>query len=125
MIQDWKYPLRSLAKHPGMTMTALLTLALGIGVNTLLFTVVNTVLLRPMNYAEPDRIVSLYRLWPGNVRGIAVTTAKFDFWRRNNHSFDAVAAINMFPVGFNLKEPDGQNASSVLQFHRTSFESWA
>ena len=100
-LQDLRYSLRTLRKTPVMTATAIAALALGIGANTALFTVVNAVLLRPLNYPHPERIVDLMRRWPG--RDVwAVTPTKFDFWRRENHSFEAVAALSYAPSGLNL-----------------------
>jgi putative ABC transport system permease protein len=101
MLNDWKHAFRGLLKNRGMTLTAIAALALGIGANTALFTVVNAVLLRPMNYPHPERIVQLTRDF-GTFQSAPVTPFKFDFWRRQNHSFEAIAAYNFGTVGLNL-----------------------
>jgi putative ABC transport system permease protein len=101
LMQDIKYAVRTLRKTPAMTLTVIAVLALGIGANTALFTVVNTVLLRPLNFPNPERIVTLQRHWPG-FDAWSVTPTKFDFWRRESHSFAAIAAVGFAPVGLNL-----------------------
>lgn len=82
MLDDLRYSIRSLSQSPLMMMGAILTLALGIGANSAVFAVVEAVLLRPLPYAEPDRLV---RLWETNAdRGIErgeVSQATFVEWR--------------------------------------------
>ncbi len=88
-----RYGARMLLKQPGFTLIAVLTLALGIGANSAIFSVVNAVLLRPLPYREPDRLLAL---WVSNPeRGVTsrpVSTPDFDDWRAQNRVFEAIAA---------------------------------
>ena len=99
--QDLRYGARMLMKNPGFTLIAVMTLALGIGANTAIFTVVNAVLLRPLAYQEPERIMAL---WPDRESSSfqGVSESKFVFWRAQNQSFDSLAATQGVGSGINL-----------------------
>jgi putative ABC transport system permease protein len=89
LFQDLKFGLRMLAKNPGFTAVAVLTLALGIGANTAVFSVVNAVLLKPLPYAEPDRLVAVESLWMrGGPRLNALSYPDFFDFRAQNHVFE-------------------------------------
>ena len=92
LIQDLRYGLRMLAKNPGFTAVAVLTLALGIGANTAIFSVVNGVLLRPLPYAEPGRLMMVYER-SREFGQMSVAYPNFLDWRRENHSFTDMAAF--------------------------------
>jgi predicted permease len=91
IFQDLKYGLRMLAKHPGFTAVAVGTLALGIGANTAIFSVVNGVLLNPLPYSQPDRLVALYSR-TAQFAHSSISYPNFLDWVRDNHSFSALAA---------------------------------
>jgi predicted permease len=92
--QDFRYGVRMLTKSPGFALVAILTLALGIGANTAIFSVVDAMLLRPLPYPEPDRLV---RIWESSVKFDSprnvVNPFNFLDWRDHSHSFEAMAAI--------------------------------
>jgi predicted permease len=94
VFRDVRFGARLLAKNPGFTTTAVLMLALGIGANTAVFSVVKAVLLRGLPYADPERIVALYEKRPreDNLRN-HVSVPDFLDWRQQNHSFESMAAI--------------------------------
>jgi predicted permease len=91
LIQDLKYGLRMLARNPGFTAVAVVTLALGIGVNTAIFSVVNGILLRPLRYPEPDRLVQIYER-SAQFNEMSVSYPNFLDWERMNRSFAGMAA---------------------------------
>jgi putative ABC transport system permease protein len=95
VIRDFVYALRILRRSPGFTLTAVLSLALGIGANTAIFTVVNAVLLRPLPFPESDRLVQLWESQPekGWLRNV-VNPINFLDWRDRTRSFDRMSAIS-------------------------------
>ena len=91
LLQDIRYGIRMVAKTPGFAAIAILTLALGIGANTALFSVVNGVLLNPLPYAQPDRLVAIY----ANSKEFAyssISYLNFLDWVRTQRSFSSMAA---------------------------------
>ncbi|MFZ0964974.1 MAG: ABC transporter permease [Terriglobia bacterium] len=113
LFQDLKFGLRMLANNPGFTVVAVLTLALGIGANTAIFSVVDTVLLRPLPYHQPDYLV---KIW-GNFAGIglpndqnAISAPEFKDLESLNRSFTGVAAM----TGGNANLSVGGTPQSVL-----------
>jgi len=100
-LHDIRYALRTLRKSPGFTTTALLALALGIGANTAIFSVVNAVLLKPLTYPDPARIVQLKVLSP-NGDNFSASATKFNSWRRLTQIFESVAAYEYNGASYNL-----------------------
>src|SRR5215472_12612879 len=92
-VQDTRYAARVLRKSPGFTAAAVLTLALGIGANTAIFSLCNAVLFKALPYSDPDRIVMLWETMPDG-RRITVAPANFVDWRDASHSFSEMAAVN-------------------------------
>ena len=105
LLQNLRYAVRTLRNSPGFAAVAILTLALGIGANTAIFSVVNAVLLQPLSYPNPDRLVELELSSPqgnGNVTSIP----KFNVWREQTDVFDSVAAYDFSGPGINLTGGD-------------------
>ena len=94
LIQDFRYASRMLRKSPGFVVTAVFSLALGIGANTAIFTVVNGVLLRPLPFPQPERLVQLWETKPskGYFRNV-VNPFNFLDWRERTHSFEGMSAV--------------------------------
>jgi putative ABC transport system permease protein len=92
-LQDLRFGVRMLLKKPGFTLIAVITLALGIGANTAIFSVVYSVLLRPLPYDEPEKLMSVYSMYPQrNYFKSVVSAPDFVDWRAQNKVFDAMSA---------------------------------
>jgi predicted permease len=114
MLQDFRYALRQLRKSPGFTLVTVLAIALGVGANTAIFSVVNAVLLRPLPYQDADRLVTI--LHQGNN---PVAPANYLDWRNQNHVFESMgAAENWTPNLSGTRQAESVNglqlSSSIL-----------
>ena len=116
IIKDIRYGLRSLLKRPGFTAIALLALALGIGANTAIFSLVNAVILQPLPYPDPDRLVWVF----GNIRNrsnrASVSPPDFLDYRNQNKTFEQLAASGTIVRPVNLTgsgEPERITASTI------------
>ncbi|HJZ83081.1 MAG TPA: ABC transporter permease [Pyrinomonadaceae bacterium] len=102
LFQDLRYGARMLLKRPGFTVVAIATLALGIGVNTAIFSLINAVLIRPLPFREPDRLVWSW----GNIRNgsnrASVSPLDYLDYRQQNRTFEQFAAMISVPISANL-----------------------
>src|SRR5262245_6972241 len=95
----FRYALRALGRQPTFVLIALLTLTLGIGANTAIFSIIKTVVLNPLPYDQPDRIVVLWEVNPeGNLEQVAIPT--FQDWQRETGALEAVAAYRRVDFTF-------------------------
>src|SRR5690348_11779731 len=101
-LSDLRHSLRLLLKSPGFTSIAVAALALGIGANTAIFSVVNTVLLAPLPYPEPDRIMRVARSSKSGNISDSTSIPKFMAWKKANQAFDALALYDFSGPGLNL-----------------------
>jgi predicted permease len=116
LIEDVRYGLRSLRKNPGFTAVALLTLALGIGANTAVFSIVNGVLLNSLPFHDPDKLVVLFERRP-HFKQASISYPNFLDWQRDNHSFTSIAAYR--PSTFSLT---GTGESEQVRGEMISFD---
>src|SRR5204862_7405578 len=101
-MQDIRYGIRTLAKNPGCTVVAVLTLALGIGANTAIFSVVQNVLLRPLPYTQPGNLVQIWNTYPPQAPRAGLSPGDYADWRQQNASFSEMGGYAHISQGFNL-----------------------
>ena len=95
LFQDLRYGARILLKQPAVTLVAVVTLALGIGANTVIFSLVNSILLRPLPFRDPDRVVIMLQASPKlGLSSWGVSQADFAAYRDQNRSFETIAIYN-------------------------------
>ncbi|HEY1903966.1 MAG TPA: ABC transporter permease [Terracidiphilus sp.] len=112
---DIKHSLHMFIKNPGFTIAAVAALALGIGANTAIFTVVNAVLLKPLSYPNADRLVQFLNVSPDG-RGPSASIPKFHIWQHQTNVFQEVAAYDFGGPGFNIT---GDRPEQVHGLHVT------
>jgi putative ABC transport system permease protein len=98
MLKDLRFAVRTLSKTPGFTVIAAIALALGVGANTAIFSVVNAVLLQKMPFEKPDRLAMVWELSPRTGRANVVNSTNFVRWQGRNHSFERIAAFVQYDV---------------------------
>jgi putative ABC transport system permease protein len=98
LFQDVRYGFRMLVKNPGFTAVAVITLALGIGANTAIFSVVNSILLRPLAYPQPQQLVILNHNYPKLDLKASVSAIGYTHYRDNAKSFENIAATSFWPA---------------------------
>src|SRR4030095_5124757 len=113
LVQDVRYALRQLRRNPGFALAAVLTLALGIGTTTAVFSVVDAVVLRPLSYADSNRLVVIDE-WTPSVGSIPVKALHFQGWQRTARSFDQIALVGGLNVNVtDSSEPERLPAARV------------
>jgi predicted permease len=116
---DLRYAIRMLRSNPAFTAIAVAALALGIGANTAIFTVVNSVLLQPLPYPDPDRIMQVCRGYPGG-EGTSNSIPKFMAWRQND-VFESMTLFGQGGPGMNLGAGDRPEPAKVVRVSQDYF----
>src|SRR5262249_52967634 len=115
LTQDLRYGVRMLAKHPWISLVAVITLALGMGVNAVIFSGVYSLLLRPLPYQDADRLVFVGDSDPSNPSaGNEVTFAEFSEWKDRSRSFEGLAAMTNWNPRFKFGADAEQVKGSLV-----------
>ncbi len=114
LLQDVRYALRLLRKSPGFTAVAILTLALGIGANTAVFSVVDATLLRPLHFMNPSSLVMMWENGPGRLSRFPASAPDLFDWEEQNHCFSGMAAFTEQPMNLTgADQPEQVNVEQV------------
>lgn len=121
LLQDLRFSLRLVRKHPGAAILAIAALTLGIGVNIAVFSVVNAVLLRPIQISDPDRVAYVFGKSAG-ASFLKVSYPEYQDWKNQSRAFQNLAAYQ--PVLFNLKLDSGPEALSGFRVTASAFDTF-
>ena len=113
LAQDLRFAVRSLRRNPGFTTVVVLTLALGIGANTAIFSVINSVMLTPLPYREPDRLAMLWETRPGSDRPL-VSYPNYLDWRQRQRGFEDIAVYTPFASFTMTGRGDAERVDGML-----------
>jgi putative ABC transport system permease protein len=121
LLQDARYGLRNLARNPGFAIVAVLTLALGIGANTTIFSVISSTLLRRLAFPDPDRLVLVWETFGKGPNNLNIVSAP-NFWdfKRQSHSFAAMAIFDSAGRGYNLSATGAKHEAEQVSGLRVS-----
>ena len=118
LLADLRHAFRVFRKSPGFTSIAIAALALGIGANTAIFSVINVVLLQPLPYPQPDRIMQIARKFPDGI-GNSCSIPKFNAWKKND-VFESMAAYDFAGPGMNVGGVDHPEQVKASTLRRNS-----
>jgi len=127
LLQDVRYAVRSLRRAPGFALVAIFTLALGVGANTAIFSLVDAVLLKPLPYREPARLIVAWDSYLPRDKflpvfpKIGVSPAELELWRAQKDIFEETAWYRYVPYEFDLTAPGGEALSMRGGFLSTNF----
>src|SRR5580698_4829138 len=116
-VKDLKHSARMFLRTPGFTIAAVAALALGIAADTAIFSVVNTVLLKPFGYPDSGRIMMFQNTFPQGVRSGSASPTEFNWWRQQTQVFQDIAAYD-----FNLANWTGESFPEQISTSRVSAE---
>ena len=115
MLQDVRYGLRMMAKNPGFTAVAVITLALGVGANSAVFSIVNALTLRPLAVREPDRLAAIRVIRPDGRTTYSIAYPDYEYYRDNNRSFSGLAVAGSATVNWRSGASSDHRVDAVAQ----------